>query len=131
MPESFMAARERLLDLTLRNRLLNFRPSKQRTIHVIDEIPKEIFDILVLKERMMQFKPSEQPVKGERLHDPWLRDTTQPADHHSDRFLQTNLLSEDLRKRLYYVHNQARSVFEEQGYLGPVSRPRFSQMAGA
>ena len=52
MSESFMAARERLLDLTLRNRLLNFRLSKQRTIHIVDEIPKEIFDILVLKERM-------------------------------------------------------------------------------
>ena len=36
-------ARQRLLDLTGRNRLLNYRPSKRRTIHVIDEIPKEIY----------------------------------------------------------------------------------------
>ena len=119
-----LAARERLLDLTLRNRLLNFRPSRRRTIQVVDEIPKEIFNILVLKERVMQFKPSEQPVEeiaslseadteSELL--PWLQDA-KTAYHHTDRLLQTNLVREELQKRLYYVHHQARSVFEEQGY---------------
>jgi hypothetical protein len=38
------------------------------------------------------------------------------ADHHTDRFLQTELESEELQKRLYHIHQQARSVFEEQGY---------------
>ena len=51
------AARQKLLDLTMRNRLLNYRPSKARTIKVVDEIPKEIYDILVLHERNMQFLP--------------------------------------------------------------------------
>ena len=117
-------ARERLLDLTLRNRLLNFRPSTRWSIQVVDEILKEIFDILVLKERVMQFKPSEQPVEemlslsekdeaNELL--PWLHDT-ETAYHHTDQLLQTNLVREELQKRLYYVHHQARSVFEEQGY---------------
>ena len=50
-------ARENLLDLTLRNPLINFRPTARRTIQVIDEIPKEVFDRLVLQERTMQFKP--------------------------------------------------------------------------
>ena len=36
------AARQQLLDLTLRNRLLNFRRTKRSTIVVIDEDPKEI-----------------------------------------------------------------------------------------
>ena len=52
-------ARQRLLDLTLNNRLLNYRPSRRRTIQVVDEIPREIFDILVLQPKTMQFKPSE------------------------------------------------------------------------
>ena len=127
--KKLQSARERLLDLTLRNRLLNFRPSKRRTIQVVDEIPKEIFNILVLKERMMQFKPSEQrqedvieeiaplsqasDADGELL--PWLQET-ETAYHHTDRLLQTNLVREELQKRLYYIHHQARSVFEEQGY---------------
>lgn len=127
--KQLQSARERLLDLTLRNRLLNFRPSKRRTIQVVDEIPKEIFNILVLKERVMQFKPAEQP-REEIIEDivspskaadvgsellPWLQEP-ETAYHHTDRLLQTNLVSEELQKRLYYVHHQARSVFEEQGY---------------
>ncbi|MGH7890291.1 MAG: DUF4011 domain-containing protein, partial [Thermodesulfobacteriota bacterium] len=43
-------ARRNLLDLTPRNRLLNFRPTKARTLRIIDEIPREIYDILVLRE---------------------------------------------------------------------------------
>lgn len=127
--KQLQTARERLLDLTLRNRLLNFRPSRRRTIQIVDEIPKEVFNILVLKERVMQFKPSEKPrediieegaslsapadVESELL--PWLQNT-KTAYHHTDRLLQTNLVSEELQKRLYYVQHQARSVFEEQGY---------------
>ena len=126
--KQLQTVRERLLDLTLRNRLLNFRPSRRRTIQVVDEIPKEIFNILVLKERVMQFKPSEKPreevieeisspseANGDSELLPWLQNTKTDY-HHTDRLLQTNLMSEELQKRLYYVHHQARSVFEEQGY---------------
>lgn len=127
--KQLQSARERLLDLTLRNRLLNFRPSKRRTIQIVNEIPKEIFNILVLEERVMQFKPVEQPrediiedtvspseaadAESELL--PWLQEP-ETAYHHTDRLLQTSLVREELQKRLYYVHHQARSVFEEQGY---------------
>ena len=116
------AARQRLLDLTGRNRLLNYRPSKRRTIHVIDEIPKEIFDILVLQEEVMQFKPADKPTEEFSLLDdaetellPWLQDID-PAEHHTDRLLQTGLAREELQKRQYYIHQQAQSVFEEQGH---------------
>ena len=49
------SARQNLLDLTMRNKLLNFRPSKLRTIRIIDEIPAEIYDILVIQEKSMEF----------------------------------------------------------------------------
>jgi len=114
-------ARQRLLDLTLRNRLLNFKSMERRTIKVINEIPNEVFDILVLQERVMQFRPSEKPAEGRMsLFDedtavlPWWEDT-ESEEHHTDRFLQTELAKEDLQRRLYYTHQQARSVFEEQG----------------
>ena len=122
--KQLQTARERLLDLTLRNRLLNFRPSKRRTIQVVEEIPREVFDILVLEERVMQFKASQQSVEeipslseedaeSERL--PWLQDA-ETEQHHTDSLLQTNLVRDELQRRLYYVQHQARSVFEEQGY---------------
>lgn len=116
------AARQRLLDLTGRNRLLNYRPTKRRTIRVIDEIPREIFDILVLQEKVMQFKPADKPTEELSLLDdveteqlPWLQDIG-PAEHHTDRLLQTELAKEELQKRQYYIHQQAQSVFEEQGH---------------
>ena len=46
----FDALREKLLDLTMRNQLLNFRP-RTRVIKVVDEISTEIYDILVLQEK--------------------------------------------------------------------------------
>ena len=114
------AARQNLLDLTGHNPLLNFRPSKRRSIRVIDEIPKEVFDILVLSERTMQFKPSEKAAsefeEDASAQMPWSDDATEPAEHHTDRHLQTELPRDELQKRLYYIHQQARSVFEEQGY---------------
>ena len=118
------AAREKLLDLTLRNKLLNYRTSKLRTIQIIDEIPKEIFDILVLNEQGMHFKHSDKTVNeesvkisddNENVEMPWLY-VEDVSTHQTDKLLQTDLSSEDLQKRLYYIHQQARSVFEEQGY---------------
>ena len=110
-------ARQRLLDLTGRNRLLNYRPSKRRTIRVIDEIPKEIFDILVLQEKVMQFKPADKPTEEPSFLDDVetklssLLQDIGPSEHHTDRLLQTELAKEELQKRQYYIHQQARSVF--------------------
>ncbi len=118
------AAREKLLDLTLRNKLLNYRTSKLRTIQVIDEIPKEIFDILVLNEQGMHFKHRDKTLNEitletsdecEDLDMPWLY-VEDVSRHQTDKLLQTNLSNDDLQKRLYYINQQARSVFEEQGY---------------
>ena len=119
-------ARQRLLDLTLRNRLLNYRPSRRRTIQVVDEIPREIFDILVLQGKTMQFKPleiSEEEVPSlfeeEELEEFSLLhnlQNTEPPKHHTDRLLQTSFTKEELSTSLRYVHRQAQTVFREQGY---------------
>ena len=60
------AARQKLLDLTMRNRLLNFRPTKARTIRGIDGIPKEIYDILILKEGSIGFRPKPRDPENTR-----------------------------------------------------------------
>ena len=124
--EGVKKARERLLDPTLNNRFLNYRTSRRRTIQVIDEIPREIFDLLVLQPKTMQFKPSEiseeeirSLFKEEELdeYSPFLNlQNAELPKHHTDRFLQTNLTKEELFKKLSYVHRQAETVFREQGY---------------
>ncbi|MEE9116402.1 MAG: DUF3320 domain-containing protein [Thermoplasmata archaeon] len=136
------AARQNLLDLTMRNRLLNYRPTKARTLRVVDEIPREVYDILVLEEKEMGFlpKPKTSVAQGTLQHDEEktfevletdVSDLTDEessklwelpppdatvADRHVDRFLQTPLEGQVLQKRLFYINQQARSVLEEQGY---------------
>ena len=50
------AARNRLLDLTMRNRLLNFRPTKVRTIRIQEAVVPQIFEALVIQERALEFR---------------------------------------------------------------------------
>lgn len=54
------AARQQLLDLTMRNRLLNYRPSKINSLKVVDEIAAEIYDILVIRENIMEFQAAKR-----------------------------------------------------------------------
>lgn len=49
------AARRDLLDLGLRNSLLNYRSSGARSIEVVDEIPKHIFRMLVREKKALTF----------------------------------------------------------------------------
>jgi len=140
--DQIQAARRNLLDLSMRNRLLHFRPNKRRSIRVVDEMPNEVYDLLVLNERVMDFKarPSEQELPlGEsdtslgdessvgtneglegsaELSSIWELHSSgeQIPAKYVDRFLQTILDTETLQKRLFYINQQARSVFEEQGY---------------
>lgn len=134
------SARESLLDLTMRNRLLNFRPSKRRTIRIVEEIPREIYDYLVLKEKPMTFLPREEKEENEsegadasklesRSENPTdlpeeeakiMWEAPVPAhelgDQHLDKYLQTALENESLQKKLFYINQQAKSAVEEQGY---------------
>ena len=63
------AARQNLLDLTMRNRLLNFRPTKLKTIQLIDAMPAEIYNSLVLREKAMEFLPRPVMLEDEDTDD--------------------------------------------------------------
>jgi very-short-patch-repair endonuclease len=131
--------RRQLLDLTMRNRLLNYRPSKVRTIPIVDENPREIFDILVLQEKSMKFHPqcnaSPSPVDqidqdpahgmaGGEQEDSQDSQQIRPCvtpdgsvpEHHTDFYLDVPLPEDVLQSRLFTISNQARTVLEEQGY---------------
>ena len=61
--------RRRLLDLTSRNRLLNFRFPKRSCLRVVDEFPQQLFDAL-LDNRTLTFRPVQEPTE-QKLEDYW------------------------------------------------------------
>ncbi|MFZ1897739.1 DUF4011 domain-containing protein [Methanoregula sp.] len=123
-------------DPALRSCLINYRPAKTRLIKIVDEDPRELYDILVLKGRAMRFlpakEPSPDPGKKVIVTSPRFTITeeditagspllsgTRPGDRaggrHTDPFLQTELDQESLQKRLLSLYEESAPVHEEQG----------------
>jgi len=63
--------KRKLLDLSRRNRALNFKPAKVSTVAIIDEQPAEVFRRLYLDEAAMRFKaaPATSGDKPGKHHD--------------------------------------------------------------
>lgn len=58
--------RKRLLDLTARNRLINFRHTKRGSLRVIDELPNQLVETL-LAETAMRFLPVPEPTREQLI----------------------------------------------------------------
>ncbi len=104
-------ARSELLDLTLRNPLINYKLLKARGVEIVDESPSDIYQILVENKKIMSFLPRDEDdssylFEDEAEHDP---------DRHTDSKLQTNHSSTDLQKRLRNTEYTERTAIEEQG----------------
>jgi hypothetical protein len=56
-----------LIDLTRRNRLLNYKPTRVTTIRVFDEIPTEVFRLLFTERRSMTFREKPEERKEQQL----------------------------------------------------------------
>ena len=145
IPHEIERSRRDVLDLSLRNPLLNFRPTKRRGVQVTDELSRELFRLLVQSERVMYFLPAPEgqtpPANPEDPHDPsetpdplptpdphhhiprellaLLSEPPTPPDstqaHHTDNKLQTPLTLPQLNLRLRESFRQARLSIEEQG----------------
>jgi len=111
-------ARSRLLDLSLRNRLINFKPSSRRSIRILSSNPAGIYDRLVLEERAVGFSPrqNEHSVEAGATAENSIDETSESKTSQSQRNLRTDLSQEVLPKQLFRISNEANSVFEEQGY---------------
>jgi very-short-patch-repair endonuclease len=134
---SIDAWKRKLLDLSKRNRALNFRATKVSTVAVVDEHPAEIFRLLYLAEREMRFKgaepppadPNAPPRTGDPVDDAADLEIDEAAaqpefipydaatldDRHTDEFLQTTATPEALDRSLRRLDEQARLAIEEQG----------------
>ena len=132
-----------VLDLSLRNPLLNFRPTKRRGIEVVDERSRELFRILVggpvpngsssRSPRVMYFLPAAEERAPRPTDEPVVTDIDdipsellamlgeadteldEAAARHTDNKLQTALPRAALNLRLRETFRQARLSIEEQG----------------
>ncbi|WP_373512153.1 DUF4011 domain-containing protein, partial [Persicitalea sp.] len=133
--------RRELLDLSSRNRLISIPIGSKsaRIIQVFDEKSDEVFKRLVTEKKNFTFLPGKGQVASsvaqqteielgvaqdsqdeEILVDlPLPEDDTDPATgkakRHTDSRLQTRLSPEVLQRRLFDLHNEARTIIEEQG----------------
>src|SRR5215831_6382130 len=130
---SIDAWKRKLLDLSKRNRALNFRATKVSTVAIVDEHPAELFRLLYLAEREMRFKAAEPAATDEGTAAPAHVDGSeefdtaapQPEfvpydaaaldDRYTDEFLQTTATPEALDRSLRRLDEQARLAIEEQG----------------
>ena len=113
--KEFKNLRRELLDLTLRNQLLNFK-SRAKTITIVNQSPVNLFQTLVLQDSKMYFVANKKD-KNEDKSSVW---DHIPFDFskfsEGDRKLATDLTPKELQKRLYYINNQAKTMLQEQGY---------------
>jgi len=125
--------KKKLIDLTKRNRLISFRPTKVSTVRIVDEQPPEVFATLVTELKAMDFSPMPEkkekeggdPEEKEIEEDDKVETQTKEfekydkeklAEKHVDIHLQTNLTKEQLSKNLFRIHSSSALVMEEQGY---------------
>ena len=150
-------SRRDVLDLTLRNPLLNFRPTKRRGIEVVDERSRELFRILVRSERVMYFLPAaEGQAPAAQAHtspdatddplddippellallaepaadpDETADDPDETAAHHTDNKLQTPLTLASLNLRLRETFPAGPPLHRGTGRQHPLPRSRDAQV---
>lgn len=142
--KKLLSSRKELLDIGLRNNMINFRPSAKSLV-VVDELSEEILKILYRQNKVMTFAPmaksrlkqlasnqsevnqeadAQDESTLELLHEldgvNWgeLMNTdgdTEAVRRHADTKLQTALTEERLFLNLLKVHTEAQTYIQEQG----------------
>jgi very-short-patch-repair endonuclease len=108
-------ARLRLLDLSNRNRLVNYRESA-RCIAIVDELPREVCSRLY-EDRPFRFVAYDGPrenTPASELPLPIRQGATNPAKY-TDGELQTPYTTKELKNRLRKLVNDGRTILEESG----------------
>lgn len=109
------SSRKELLDLGLRNPLLNYKTPKGKGLQIIKEKSEFVYDILVKQSKAMTFLGVPEK-KQATLHDE-VGFLNQPVSEESykDTKLQTNEDEQHLQTRLLNTYYFARTSIEEQG----------------
>ncbi|WP_132054534.1 DUF3320 domain-containing protein [Pseudocnuella soli] len=101
------AARKELLDLGLRNPLINYRRLQSRGVQVVAERSADVFQLLVQDEKALFFVPLKE---GSTINELSSNSAT-----FTDNKLQTGEPEALLQKRLLQTYYAARTAIEEQG----------------
>ena len=105
----------KLLDVSKRNRALNFKPNKVTTITIIDEQPAEAFRQLYLQDQQMRFRPAppkpEAPPKS--AAEPLANSSTDKAEALFEQLVSEEV-SEDFAPSLDFVPYTAADLGEQQ-----------------
>ena len=113
-------SRKELLDLSLRNPLLNHRSLRARGVEMVGESAGQVFDTLVSQVKPMSFLAGrdDDDEPDEADPNPEWTDAGLPlylSANQTDRRLQTAKSSLDLQKRLLNTYRLANSAIEETG----------------
>lgn len=108
------ASRKELLDLGLRNSLLNYKTPASKGVTIVQEKSSPIFDILVRQGKAMTFigrlgKDGSDELEFTELSQPELESS------YADTKLQTNESEKKLQSRLLNTYYTANTNIEEQG----------------
>lgn len=98
------SSRKELLDLGLRNPLLNYKITKGKGVHIVDEKAEFIYDILVRQQKAMTFLALKE---GQLF--------PEGTEKYQDTRLQTGEDEQKLQSRLLNTYYLARTSIEEQG----------------
>jgi len=133
--KSILHWKNRLIDLSRRNKLLNFRTTRVTTVEIgaedIGEM-ESIFSTLVTEGKSLRFLPTPEPKrttpeKGEEQEIPAEDGASEPQENQEMEVdvepartpgaaLATNLDSRQLKHNLKRIDFKARQLLEEQGY---------------
>lgn len=110
------ASRKELLDLGMRNTLLNYKISSARGLHIVQEKSTNIFDILVRGNKAMTFlgRPGKDDDEDTIYELPELSEP-ELQDAYNDTKLQTNEKEQKLQTKILNTYYFARTSLEEQG----------------
>ena len=108
-------SRKELLDLSLRNPLLNYRPLSARGVEIVGENSHRIFETIVTERKTMTFLPAGQDEEDGALNLPWDESEAAIAANQTDRKLQTGETPAALQRRLLNTYRLANSAIEETG----------------
>lgn len=118
------AARQRLLDTTLRNKLINFRPTKVGHLVIDGADPVAAFNALVEDGQSIRFRPiirnrqsptADNPENG-GARTAAARDGTEPRTNSPNNFFTEAESDDALQLKLRRMFDRANSFLEEQGY---------------
>jgi very-short-patch-repair endonuclease/DNA polymerase III delta prime subunit len=109
------ASRKELLDLSLHNPLLNYRPLSSRGVTITGEHSADVYDLLVREGKSFSFAPKKEPVPSSpgSLFPESAPEGPEAAIR--DTVLQTAETETTLQSRLLNTYYAARTSIEEQG----------------